>query len=232
MCRVSAIRPKDIAWAAMTDASSANAEAGGTGTTRWWWVRHAPVSHLDGFIYGDSDPHADVTDVALFDSVARRLPESAVWIVTNLVRTRQTAEAIARAGYELPDLAVEPDLREQGFGRWHGRRHSERDAERSDAFVGIWNCAPDETPPGGESFVDLMHRVAVAVERITCRHEGRDIVCIAHGGTIRAALAHALELSPTMALAFGIDNVSLTRIERVHRSPAGAPSWRVRGVNM
>jgi broad specificity phosphatase PhoE len=77
-----------------------------------------------------------------------------------------------------------------------------------------------------------MARVTVAVERITARFEGRDIVCVAHGGTIRAALALALDLSADRALAFGIDNVSLTRIDRVHGVRPGAPAWRVRGVNM
>ena len=38
--------------------------------------------------------------------------------------------------------------------------------------------------------------------------------------------------SPAMALAFGSDNVSLTRIERAHGMPDGAPRWRVRGVNL
>ena len=203
-----------------------------TRNTRWWWIRHAPVTHLAGFIYGDSDPEADVTELAVFQSVARRLPEDAVWIVTSLQRTRQTAQAIGHAGYDLPQLEVEPALREQGFGEWHGRSHAVHNAARTDAFVGIWNCAPDETPPGGESFLDLMVRVADAVERITRRNQGRDIVCVAHGGTIRAALALALGLSPAMALAFGIDNVSLTRIERAHEIPDGAPRWRVRGVNL
>jgi broad specificity phosphatase PhoE len=212
-------------------AGSAEAVAGERRHTRWWWVRHAPVTHLAGFIYGDSDPEADVTELALFQAVARRLPEGAVWVVTSLQRTRQTAEAIGHAGYELPDLVVEPELREQGFGGWHGRAHSEHDATRTDPFVGIWNCAPEETPPGGESFVALMHRTADAVERLTREHRGRDIVCVAHGGTIRAALALALDLSPAAALAFTIENVSLTRIDRIHAAPPGAPGWRVRRVN-
>jgi len=199
--------------------------------TRWWWIRHAPVTHLAGFIYGDSDPEADVTELALFQSVARKLPEDALWIVTSLKRTRQTADAIAHAGFDVPPPLVEPELREQGFGAWHGRTHSEHDATRSDPFVGIWNCAPDETPPGGESFVDLMRRTAAAVERLTEAHRGRDIVCVAHGGTIRAALAMALDLTPAAALAFTVDNVSLTRIDRIHAAPGGAPHWRVRLVN-
>lgn len=201
-------------------------------STRWWWIRHAPVTQLEGIIYGDSDPEADVTELAVFQSVARRLPDDAVWIITNLRRTLQTAQAIGHAGYELPELIIEPDLREQGFGEWHGRPHAEHNATRGDAFVGIWNCAPREVPPGGESFVQLMQRVHAAIERITQQHEGREIVCVAHGGTIRAALALALDLSPELALAFGIDNVSLTRIDRVVQPRLDALRWRVRGVNL
>lgn len=199
--------------------------------TRWWWVRHAPVTHLQGFIYGDSDPEADVTELALFQHARAKLPEEASWVVTNLQRTRQTALAIERAGYELPQLEVEPQLREQGFGEWHGRPHDEHESQRSDAFVGIWNCAPEEVPPGGESFVDLMQRTREAVLRLTEAHAGQDIVCVAHGGTIRAALALALDLQPAMALSFTIDNVSVTRIDRLHASPPQAPQWRVRFVN-
>ena len=77
-----------------------------------------------------------------------------------------------------------------------------------------------------------MTRTAAAIETHTESNRGRDIVCVAHGGTIRAALALALGLTPAAALVFGIDNVSLTRIERLHGGPAGAPLWRVRGVNM
>ena len=79
--------------------------------TRWWWIRHAPVTHLAGFIYGDSDPEADVTDLALFQSVARKLPQDAVWVITSLQRTEQTAEAIAHAGCDVPQPLVEPELR-------------------------------------------------------------------------------------------------------------------------
>ena len=53
----------------------------------------------------------------------------------------------------------------------------------------------------------------------------RDIVIVAHSGTIRAMLAIALRLEPDAALAFMIDPWSLTRIDRV------AGDWRVNFVN-
>jgi broad specificity phosphatase PhoE len=55
-------------------------------------------------------------------------------------------------------------------------------------------------------------------------------VAVTHGGTIRAALALALGLSPQGGLSFLIDNCSITRID--YLSPDGAPGlWRVAAVN-
>ena len=54
-----------------------------------------------------------------------------------------------------------------------------------------------------------MQRVGAAIERATTKHEGGDIVAVAHGGTIRAAIAIALGLPPRGGFAFMIDNCSL-----------------------
>ena len=64
-----------------------------TATTRWWWIRHAPVDS-GGRIYGQIDLPADCGDAALFRRLAEWLPEKAIWIETPLQRTRQTALAI------------------------------------------------------------------------------------------------------------------------------------------
>jgi broad specificity phosphatase PhoE len=63
------------------------------------------------------------------------------------------------------------------------------------------------------------------LERLATLLEGQDIVIVAHGGSIRAALSHAMGLSPDQALVFSIKNLSLTRIEK-HRL-----DWRVASVN-
>jgi broad specificity phosphatase PhoE len=72
--------------------------------------------------------------------------------------------------------------------------------------------------------------VIPAIERLTREHAGGDIVAVTHGGTIRAALGHALELAPQAALAFATDNCSLTRLD--HMAAAnGTGLWRVVTVN-
>ena len=72
-----------------------------------------------------------------------------------------------------------------------------------------------------------MHAV---IARLTEAHAGRDIVAVAHGGSIRAALALALDLDPDLALGFATENLSTTRIDHVD-GPGLGGTWRVGFVN-
>lgn len=199
--------------------------------TRWWWVRHAPVVGQDGRLYGRLDVDCDCGDEPLFRALAERLPRHAVWIVTPLKRTQATAAAIARHHPAGPaDFCVEPQLAEQDFGRWQGMTYAELAADPGEAWNQFWRAPAVETPPGGESFAALTARVTTAIERITRHHAGRDIVCIGHGGPIRAALALALGAGPEPALRFAVDNCSLTRLDHIAEERSG-DSWRIAMVN-
>lgn len=199
-------------------------------TTRWWWVRHAPVRVNDGRIYGQTDHPCDCTHDALFTNLAKQLPEDAVWYTSPLLRTIQTADALIAAGAKAPAPLREPGFIEQSFGEWQGMKYTDLHASRGDAWHRFWLAPAAEAPPGGESFITLLDRVSEAVERLTERHRGRDIVAVTHGGTIRAAIAHALQIPPETALAFMVENVSLTRLEHVD-GPGLGHGWRVSGVN-
>jgi len=206
--------------------------------TRWWWIRHAPVTSHAGRIYGNLDVACDCSEQPRFRALAAGLPRDAVWVVTPLSRTRATAEAIARHHPAAPrDFHVEPLLAEQDFGSWQGLSYAELDAARSGAWHRFWLAPAEEVPPGGESFAAVSARVAEAIAVLTRRHAGRDIVCVSHGGPIRAALALALSVSPERALSFTIDNCSLTRLEHFAEETdtpeerlGGA--WRIAGVNL
>ena len=203
-----------------------------TTVTRWWWVRHAPVTDHGGRLYGRTDVRANTSERPRFEGLARALPEGAVWITSNLLRAHQTADAIADAGHAVPERAIEADLDEQDFGAWHGLTWSEVASERgSDLAHKYWVAPAHVTPPEGESFVDVIERASGAIARRTAQHPGHDIVAVAHGGTIRAALALALGLDPERALAFSIDNLSITRIDHVE-GPAKGSAWRVSAVNL
>jgi broad specificity phosphatase PhoE len=200
--------------------------------TRWWWVRHAPVPD-SGRIYGQSDLPCDCCDAEVFAGLAAELPADAVWVTSNLLRTVQTAAAI-RAADAQKFAAVEPlalpEFAEQHLGEWQGLERKPFYAARRVGTHALWFAPADERPPGGESFADLVGRVAPAIERLTAGHRGRDIVAVTHGGTIRAAIGLALGLDPQGALAFSADNCSLTRLD--HLSADGDRGlWRVVAVN-
>lgn len=199
-----------------------------TTATRWWWVRHAPV-HSDGRIYGQSDALADTADEEVFAALARLLPTDAALVTSHLQRTTQTADAIAAAGLALPDAIVEPDLAEQSFGDWQGARREEVFASL-DRRHPFWLAPADHRPPNGETFGEVMERVVRVIERLTVELRGRDILAVAHGGTIRAALGHALALVPDRALGFTIDNCSVTRIDH-YILPEHEDTWYVARVN-
>jgi len=200
--------------------------------TRWWWIRHAPVPD-GGRIYGQSDLDCDCTDAEIFAVLARELPREAVWVTSNLARTRQTAAAILAAANGRHDgvqpLAI-PDLAEQHLGEWQGMERKPFYAERKVGTHTLWFGPADERPPGGESFVDLYERVRPVIERLNVEHRGRDIVAVTHGGTIKVALAVALGIVPQSALSFTIENCSITKLD--HLQPEGANGfWRVAAVN-
>ena len=209
-------------------------------TTRWWWIRHGPVD-AGGRIYGQADLDADTSNQATFRALAGALPPGAVWLTSQLRRTQQTAAAIHAERAELipaEGMAVEPRFAEQHFGDWQGRTHDELAAERGDAWHRFWLTPAHQVPPGGESFAQLAARVGAGIREINQRHGSRDLVVVAHGGTIRAAVGHALGLDPERALAFAFETCSLTRLDHIHGpasshdpEPRDGGVWRVVALN-
>lgn len=203
--------------------------------TRWWWVRHAPVPGRTGNLYGQSDVDCDVSHLAAIGACAALLPADAALVTSPLRRARQTLDAIL-AGRDKPSPApiVEPRFAEQNFGRWQGHTWSEIETEDAAEYARFWQDPTGTAPPGGESFADQIARTRAGIAALNTRLSGRDIVCVAHGGTIRAAIAVALGLSSAAAMAFTVDNLSLTRLdwlaEGILRGHAG--QWRIAGINV
>ena len=212
----------------MSNTDKSVAAPKGAVSTRWWWVRHAPVREDGGRIYGQKDLGCDTSDRLVFEAVGKILPRNAVWVSSNLKRTHQTADAIWAAGFPKPSAMPHvAAFAEQHLGQWQGMNRAAFLASRP---VGShWFAAIDEPAPGGESFMDLYNRVRSAIERIGGEHAGRDIIAVAHGGTIKAAVGLALGNQPEKGLAFDIDNCSVTRLD--HLASAGHGGWRIPMVN-
>jgi alpha-ribazole phosphatase len=182
--------------------------------TRLWLIRHAPVEGPRGVIHG-ADAPADTSDAAAFAALKASLPSNACVVCSPARRTFETAVALGL------DPVKQAAFREQDFGSWTGRRHDDLAAELGDAYRDFWKSPAGNRAPGGESFVDQISRTVAGLARLPAG----DAVLVVHSGTVRAALAIALDLAPDTALRFVVDPLSLTRIDRL------ANGWRVVAVN-
>jgi alpha-ribazole phosphatase len=182
--------------------------------TKLWLIRHAPVAGPRGIIHGPDAP-ADISDAAAFAALRVCLPKDAIAVCSPARRTFETAVALGL------DPVKQVLFGEQDFGSWTGRRHDDLVAEFGDAYRAFWNSPGANAPPGGESFAEQISRTAAGLAALP----SGDAVLVVHSGTIRAALALALDLSADAALRFAIDPLSLTRIDRLDSG------WRVGAVN-
>lgn len=198
--------------------------------TRFWLIRHAIVAknELDR-VYGIKDvpicPDNLLAQTAIYRALAARLPRPARWFCSPLSRTRDTAEAIFAAGYEKQELTVEPGIIEQDLGVLQGTERHALAARLAMPAHPFWPLSHAEVPEGGESVEHLLARVGDTVERLAHTHAGQDLVLVSHGGTIRAAVGHAMGVGALPILHLSVQNLSLTRIDHL---PEG---WRVGWVN-
>lgn len=194
--------------------------------TRWWLIRHAAVETVPGMILGALDVPCAPIDSTRINSLARRLPAASNLVISDLRRCHQTTEALQMAGAALSCPVIEPALREQNLGMWQGRNWNDPVLATDPVVVSFWNDPTTTRPPGGESFSDVVARVRSALNDLTIVCGGKDIVAIMHAGSIRAALAVALDIPLSAALRFSVDYLSLTRL-----SAYGDALWSVDTVN-
>jgi len=201
--------------------------------TRWWWVRHGPVPSQKGHIYGQKDVSCDTSDLAAFEGLAKVLPQDAIWVTSNLVRTHETLQAIWQQSGQQGEALAEPDFAEQSFGDWEGLAWKDFHAAKDPAYAKFWEDPGNSRMPGGESFADQILRVGSVIKKLTKKHEGSDIVAVTHSGTIRSAIACALGLDARQALKLSVDCLALNRLDYLAGIKGEKEGgWRVSGINI
>lgn len=176
-------------------------------------VRRGTVDVPPGVILGQTDTPLAVqgfTDIQRLAASWEAEPPRFVF-ASNLKRARQSAQIFA-AHFALEPL-IDPRLREVTYGQWDGQTWQQTmrdDAKRYHIWSQHWVIQP---APGGESVADLMHRSGAWLSSLLAStHENDTVLAIAHEGSIRALLCHALGLAPKNSLALRIDPARATRI--------------------
>lgn len=201
------------------DAPAPEEGARGQRRLRLLLVRHARSTWNElGRIQGQLDPPLSETGLEQARRLAERLRgwKPAAFYSSDLLRTRQTAEAVGEAiGCEPVFM---PELREIALGEWEGLTRE----DLMSRYPGLWErwvSLPDwDLVPGGELAVDFEERVTGALDRIKAAHEGGDILIVTHGGVIQVALGTALGWPGSRgAFPFRIQNTSLSVVEIARR---------------
>ncbi|MGH9091358.1 MAG: histidine phosphatase family protein [Acidimicrobiales bacterium] len=182
-----------------------------------WLVRHGESTwNALGLVQGQIDgPRLTRRGTAQARRVARQLagrPVRAVYS-SDLLRAVQTARPLATALGLLP--VQDPRLRERCFGTAEGTQSASLGPEWS-GLAGGRVADADAAPPGGESVRQLCRRVAGFLDELAAdddlwREPAGEVVLVAHGGVVRAALAHLDGASPH-GMAWGpVDNGQAAR---------------------
>ncbi len=173
-----------------------------------WLIRHGETDwNYDGRIQGSADVPLNGIGVRQAERLAARLLDVRFDLVysSDLVRARLTAET-ALPGIE---LRFDARLRELCYGVFEGKTWEGMNAEEA-AQARHWSeDRYGRRIPGGESYGDLMDRVAAF--RADLPASGR-VAVFSHGGTIRSALYGVLGRPQANTWRVDIDNTSITRL--------------------
>lgn len=176
-------------------------------------VRHGATDIDAAICIGRSDPPLSsrgFTDVQQLAATWQSAPPRFLFS-SDLRRAQQSAQVFA-ARFAIEPLA-DARLREVDFGRWEGRGWDDivlRDVERYKHWLDNWVI---QETPDGESFADVLQRTGAWFAALLGSTRDDDcVLAIAHEGSIRALLCHALGLPPSRALALGVDETRAARI--------------------
>src|SRR5215467_12183234 len=176
-------------------------------------VRHGDVEAPPGLCLGHTDAPLSASGFGAVQQLAATWAGAAPrFLFSSDLRRAQHAAAIFAARFAIEPL-TDARLREVNLGAWDGQRWDEimrSDAARYESWASNWVIQP---APGGESFADVIHRTGAWLSSLLASTRDDDIVlAVAHAGSIRALLCHALGLPPARAFALQIDHARAARM--------------------
>lgn len=186
---------------------------------RIYMVRHGQTAgNRDKVIVG----RLDVPLTEEGEAQARALAPRFADLDLPAVFTSTQQRAIDTARLLLGGRAIEPvaldGLCEQHYGDLEGQSYGTLNRQDAELATRYYANPAEVTLPGGEPFDDFQTRVIDTFERsIQAPVDGRNILIVAHGGSLRVLIAHLLQV-PVSPVFFRLwlDNASVTRIDQLN----------------
>jgi probable phosphoglycerate mutase len=134
-------------------------------------------------------------------------------VASDLLRARQTAQAVARV-HDLP-VAIDDALRERCYGGFEGLLYGEIERRFPAQFAAWQRRDVDATLPAGanrgETFRQFNDRALQAIVKWARAHPGKTVAIVAHGGVLECAYRAARKLALDAPRDFKVHNASINR---------------------
>lgn len=182
-------------------------------STRLVLVRHAESEwNAQGRLQGQGGTglsnlgHRQAAALSLY--LQQRFPRVDLVVASDLQRVTETAAPwLARVGL---DVRVDKQWREIDVGTWSGLTWAEVQAQDPRRYA-AWRDGSDVRRGGGETFAEFRVRTAAAMAAL--RGAGETVIVFTHGGSVRFAVAAALDLPPMGEVALApVGNCSVTEV--------------------
>lgn len=194
-------------------------------------VRHGETdANHNGILQGWSDFPLGKDGLAQAESLRQRAKNvhlNAIYI-SDLVRTRQTAEPLAKERNLTP--VVLPGLREISFGRWEGRYYADMEKEDPELLKKLFR-EPTTTDIGQSETVEAsQRRVWKAFRQIEdAMVDGQAVLVVSHGGILRTLLCRLLSMPLDAMWRLGLDNTASIKVVCNDISGYWVDDWNNRG---
>jgi broad specificity phosphatase PhoE len=176
-------------------------------------IRHGDSEAAPGLCIGQTDVALSSAGFLAIQRLAAHWQgEAPRFLFTSDLRRAQQSAQVFAARFAIEPLA-DPRLREVDLGEWDGQRWdaiAKHDAARYRHWADNWVI---QEAPGGESFSDVMRRTGAWLAALLGSTGDNDgVLTVAHAGSIRALLCHALGLPPARAFAMQLGHARASRI--------------------
>lgn len=166
-------------------------------------------------VWNAQDKVSGLTDVELTEKGIEQAQELAkklegkpidLMLVSPLKRAQDTAKIISEHCGGIPML-TEQRLIEQNYGIYEG-------GDRFDeAFLNNKRCFAYKYPGGGESMMQLAHRIYGLLDEIKEKYSDKTVLLVCHGGVLRAVNTYFNDMTNDEYFHFLLDNCGLMEFE-------------------
>jgi isoleucyl-tRNA synthetase len=159
---------------------------------RVWFVRHGETDLNSEERVNGSGDDSDINACGREQSVAaaqrlmQQIDQIDLIVSSDMLRTRSTAEIIAREIGYTGEIVLDPGFREQEYGEWQGKTFAEMKTEALKRYGTERNFTRLYRENDSEPYDAFEERIAQSYERVLAAHPGKNILVVGHGGTLRA----------------------------------------------